>query len=116
MIEVTLTCCTELSGQAGWKDPKRRRVNKLSNPQEAIHHLLKVKGFMADPPERELGSGGEASHKQTSDSSNSVKEGSPTAPLEVTHHQPRNVAPSVGHGERLESLTNRMEVEKQIVI
>ena len=92
---------------------------QVSSPQEDIqHHPVQVERFVADPPEREVGSGGEASHKQISDIGNSVNEMSST-PLEEIHLQPRDeehMAPPVGHGERLKKLRKRMAVEKQKVI
>jgi hypothetical protein len=58
-----------------------------------LHHPNQDERFVADPPVREVGSGREASHKQTS-----------------------HMGPPVGHGAKLTELRQRMESEKRRVI
>ena len=123
----------------GWKVPKRRRVEKSSIPQEDIHHH--PERDVADPPEGEVGSGGEASQKHTSNMGTADSELASSL-LEVNLHHPdqdeRFVAdppvrevgsggeashkhtsymgPPVGHGAKLKELRQRMESEKRRVI
>ena len=58
-----------------------------------LHYPNQDERFVADPPMREVGSWGEASHKQTS-----------------------YMGPPVGHGVKLTELRQRMESEKRRVI